>query len=74
MNQAVDNANAGTDQSDQYKAENELVVGNRTDKLTNPRNGASDPATDIGKHGRDGICSRSSLKNHTFQKKLFNIH
>lgn len=74
MNKAVDNANASTDQSDQHKAENQLVVGNSTDKLTNPRDGACDPATDIGKHSRDGIGSGSSLKNHTFQKKLFYIH
>lgn len=74
MNKAVDDANASTDQSDQHKAENKLVIGNRTDKLANPRNGRSDPATDIGKHSRDGISSGSSLKNHTFQKKLFYIH
>lgn len=74
MNKTVDNANAGTDQSNQHKAENQLIIGNSTDKLANPRNGRSDPATDIGKHCRDGICSGSSLKNHTFQKKLFYIH
>ena len=74
MNKAVDDANASTDQSDQHKAENELVISNRTDKLANPRNGRSDPATDISKHSRDGISSGSSLKNHTFQKKLFYIH
>lgn len=74
MNKAVDNSNASTDQSDQHKAENQLVVGNSTDKLTNPRDGACDPATDISKHSRDGISSGSSLKNHTFQKKLFYIH
>ena len=74
MNKAVDNANAGTNQSDQHKAKNQLIVGNRADKLADPRNGRSDPRTDIGKHGRNGICSGSSLKNHTFQKKLFYIH
>lgn len=68
MNQAVDNADARTDQSDQNKAKNQLIVGNRADKFANPRNGRSDPTTDIGKHGRNGICSGSSLKNHTFQK------
>lgn len=74
MNEAVDNANASAKQSNQHKAENQLIVGNSTDKLTNPRNGACDPATDIGKHSRDRISGGSSLKNHTFLKKLFNIH
>lgn len=68
MNQAVDNADTRTNQSDQHEAENELVIGNSTDKLTDPSYGRSDPTTDIGKHGRNGICSGSSLKNHTFQK------
>lgn len=71
MNKAVDNANASANQSNQHKAENQLVIGNSTDKLTNPRDGACDPATDIGKHSRDGISGRSSLKNHTFQKNYF---
>lgn len=74
MNKAVNNANASANQSNQHKAENQLVIGNGTDKLTNPRDGACDPATDIGKHGRNGISGGSSLKNHTFQKKLFYIH
>ena len=74
MNKAVDNADARTDQSDQNKAKNQLIIGNCTDKITDPSNGARDPRTDISKHGRNGICSGSSLKNHTFQKKLFNIH
>ena len=68
MNQAVDNADARTDQSDQNKAKNQLIIGNSTDKFTDPSNGTRDPRTDIGKHGRNGICSGSSLKNHTFQK------
>lgn len=74
MNETVDNANAGTDQSDQHKAENQLVVSNSTDKLTNPRDGTCDPATNVGKHSRDRISDGSRLKNHTFQKKLFYIH
>lgn len=74
MNEAVDNANASANQSNQHKAENQLVIGNSTDKLANPRDGACDPATNIGKHSRDRISGGSSLKNHTFQKKLFNIH
>lgn len=73
MNETVDNANASTNQSNQHKAKNQLVVSNRTDKRSDPRDGACDPATDIGKHSRDGISGRSSLKNHTFQK-LFYIH
>lgn len=68
MNETVNNANAGTNQSDQHKAENQLVIGNSTDKLANPRNGRSDQATNIGKHSRNGISSGSSLKNHTFLK------
>ena len=68
MNQAVDNADTRTDQSDQNEAKDELIIGNRTDKFANPRNGRSDPATNIGKHSRNGICSGSSLKNHTFLK------
>ena len=63
MNKAVDNANASADQSNQHKAENQLIVGNSTDKFTDPSNGARDPRTDIGKHGRNRICSGSSLKN-----------
>lgn len=74
MNKAVDNADTRTNQSDQYKAEDELIVSNSTDKLANPGNGVSDPRTDIGKHGRNGIRGGSSLKNHTFQKKLFYVH
>lgn len=74
MNKAVDNANASTDQSDQHKAKNQLIIGNSTDKFANPRDGACDPATNIGKHSRDRISGGSSLKNHTFQKKLFYIH
>lgn len=68
MNETVNDANAGTNQSDQHKAENQLVISNSTDKLTNPGDGACDPTTDISKHSRDGISSGSSLKNHTFQK------
>ena len=71
MNQAVDNADAGTNQGNQHKAENQLIVGNRADKFANPGDGRSDPATDISKHGRNGISSGSSLKNHTFQKNYF---
>lgn len=74
MNKAVDNADTRTDQSDQNEAKDELVIGNSTDKLANPRNGRSDPATNVGKHSRDRISGGSSLKNHTFQKKLFYIH
>jgi hypothetical protein len=74
VNEAVDNANASANQSNQHKAENQLVIGNSTDKLTNPRDGACDPATNIGKHSRDRISGGSSLKNHTFPKKLFYIH
>lgn len=74
MNETVNNANAGTKQSDQHKAKNQLIVSNSTDKFANPRNGRSDPATNVGKHSRDRISGGSSLKNHTFQKKLFNIH
>lgn len=74
MNETVNNANAGTNQSDQHKAKNQLIVSNSTDKFANPRNGRSDPATNVGKHSRDRISGGSSLKNHTFQKKLFNIH
>lgn len=74
MDETADNANASTNQSDQHKAENQLIVSNSTDKLANPRNGRSDPATNIGKHSRDRISGGRSLKNHTFQKKLFNIH
>lgn len=48
MNQAVDNADARTDQSDQNKAKNQLIIGNSTDKFTNPSNGTRDPRTDIG--------------------------
>ena len=68
MNETVNNANAGTNQGDQHKAENQLIVSNSTDKLANPSNGRSDPATNVGKHSRDGISGRRSLKNHTFQK------
>lgn len=68
MNETVDNANASANQSNQHKAENQLIVSNRTDKFANPRDGTCDPATDISKHSRDGISSGSSLKNHTFQK------
>lgn len=68
MNETVDNANASANESNQHKAENQLVIGNSTDKLTDPRDGACDPATNIGKHSRDRISSGSSLKNHTFQK------
>lgn len=74
MNEAIDDADTRTDQSDQNETKDELIIGNCTDKITDPSNGARDPRTDIGKHGRNGICSGSSLKNHTFQKKLFNIH
>lgn len=74
MNEAIDDADTRTDQSDQNETKDELIIGNCTDKLANPCNGARDPRTDISKHGRNGICSGSSLKNHTFQKKLFNIH
>lgn len=74
MNKAVDNADACTEQSDQNKAKNQLIIGNSTDKFTDPSNSARDPRADIGKHGRNGICSGSSLKNHTFLKNLFNIH
>lgn len=70
MNEAIDDANTRTDQSDQNKAKNQLIIGNSTDKFTDPSNGARDPRTDIGKHGRNGISSGSSLKNHTFQKKI----
>ena len=70
VNEAVDNANASATQSNQHKAENQLVIGNSTDKLANPRNGRSDPATNIGKHSRDRISGGSRLKNHTFQKKI----
>lgn len=73
MNKAVDNADARTDQSDQNKAKNQLIVSNSTDKRSDPSNGRSDPATDIGEHSLNGICGGSSLKNHTFQK-LFYIH
>lgn len=68
MDETVDNANASANQSNQHKAENQLIVGNRTYKFANPRNGTRDPATDISKHSRNGISSGSSLKNHTFQK------
>lgn len=68
MNETVNNANASTNQSDQHKAKNQLIVSNSTDKITNPHDGTCDPATDISKHSRDGISSGSSLKNHTFQK------
>ena len=74
MNEAIDDADTRTDQSDQNETKDELIIGNGTDKFANPCNGARDPRTDISKHGRNGICSGSSLKNHTFQKKLFNIH
>lgn len=74
MNEAIDDADTRTDQSDQNETKDELIIGNCTDKITDPSNGARDPRTDIGKHGRNGICSGSSLKNHTFQKNLFNIH
>lgn len=68
MNKAVDNANASADQSNQHKAENQLIVGNRADKFANPGDGRSDPRTDIGKHSRNRVRSGSSLKNHTFLK------
>lgn len=74
MDKAVDNANARANQGNKDEAKNQLIVGNSTNKLTDPSDGASDPRTDIGKHGRNGISGRSSLKNHTFLKKLFNIH
>ena len=68
MNKAVDNADARTDQSDQNKAKNQFIIGNSTDKITNPSYGRSDPRTDIGKHSRNRVRSGSSLKNHTFLK------
>lgn len=68
MNETVDNTNASANQGNQHKAENQLVIGNGTDKLANPRNGTCDPATNVGKHSRNRICGGSSLKNHTFQK------
>jgi hypothetical protein len=68
MNQAVDNADAGTNKGNQDKTKNQLIVSNSTDKRTDPRNGRSDPATDIGEHSLNGISGGSSLKNHTFQK------
>lgn len=68
MNEAIDNADTRTDQSDQDEAKDKFVVSDSTDKFTNPRDGTCDPATNIGKHSRDGISSGSSLKNHTFQK------
>lgn len=75
MNKAVNNANAGTDQSDQHKTKNQLVIGDSTDKLANPRYGRSDPTTNVGKHGLNCVSGRSSrLKNPTFQKILFYIH
>lgn len=68
VNETVNNANASANKSNQHKAENQLVIGNSTDKLANPRNGRRDPATNVGKHSRDRINVGSSLKNHTFQK------
>ena len=74
MDETVNNANASANKSNQHKTENQLIIGNGTDKLANPRNGRSDPTTNVGKHSRNRISSGSSLKNHTFQKKLFYIH
>lgn len=70
VNKTIDNANASANQSNQHKAKNQLVIGNSTDKLANPRNGRCDPATNVGKHSRDRISGGSSLKNHTFRKKI----
>lgn len=68
MDETVDNANASANKSNQHKAENQLVIGNGTDKLANPRNGRGDPTTNIGEHSRNRISGGSRLKNHTFQK------
>lgn len=70
MNQAVDNADARTNQGNEDEAKNQLIVGNSSDKFANPSDGGSDPATDIGKHSRNTISGGSSLKNHTFLKKI----
>lgn len=70
MDETVDNANASANQSNQDKTKNQLVIGNGTDKLTNPGYRARDPASDIGKHRRNGICSGSSLKKSHLSKKI----
>ena len=72
MNEAIDNANTSADEGNQHKAENQLIVSNCTDELTDPSDGRRDPATNIGQHSRNGI-SGTSLKNHSFTK-LLNIH
>lgn len=68
MNEAIDDADTRTDQSDQNETKDELIIGNCTDKFANPCNGVRDPRTDISKHGRNRVCNGSSLKNPTFQK------
>lgn len=60
VNQTVDQADTSTDQSDENKAKNKLVVSNRTDKRSNPVNRTRDPRTDIGHHGANAIGSRRS--------------
>lgn len=73
MNEAINNADARTDKGNQYKAENQLIRGDGTDEFADPRNGISNPQTDVCKHARNRICSFASLKNHSFTK-LFNMH
>lgn len=59
MNQTIDQTHAGTDERDEDKAENQLIVSDRTNKRLNPSDGRSDPRADI-RHHRGNAVSRSS--------------
>mgnify|MGYP006879551585 FL=1 len=68
MNQTVDKTHARADESDQDKAENQLIVSDSTDKRANPSDGRSDPRADIGHHSGNAVCSRSARQLTPFQR------
>lgn len=66
VNEAVNNADTRTDQRDQHEAEDKRIVGNSTDKTTDPTDSTGNKRTDIRNHVGDSIRSCRSLKNHPF--------
>ena len=58
-NEPFNQADAKTDKTDNHKHENQRIIGNGTNKGTNPRDGTSDKRTDIVNDSSERTSSRS---------------
>ena len=67
MNQTVDQTHAGTNESDEDKAKNQLIRSDRTDEFANPSDRISDPRANIGHHRGNAVSNFRRLKT-SFQR------